>query len=544
MSRVLCHLFVCSKDLVNVCADKINCLLLFQPSASVLVSSSSSEAKITQLPVLMESNCHCHTSIKQCINDCTVGQWCAGEYTTHLQALSFSRRTGSLEQTFNLRLDSKSCRDSICAVDRKGQDSLTIYHLLECSELPDREQKQPLPQSWSMLKSKSQRWCQTSCNVQLLGIESKSINSPGKDQRVRSIVGHILGFDLAETQGTAHSRKGSRQVTVLECNGLCASCSCSIKFVATFANTREFTLGDNHIDRLTLRIVCLALFEKHLGDTGENHVIELAWFLDNFSRLLNNHRNFLSLRQLDRAFELRCSVDPDLNRSGANTKRSFTHTKQLRGRRSDTGHGNVVWKAIVVCLGCFKEDVLRIDDRVVTDVYDCEVIFIEDLSSVLGADVCLMSMVESSNSEFKLIGVVDHGFQVGDSIAMRVDMNLATKSSGQRFPSNLAREILIQKLNTLGLGLGTPVILLLNQVSGLFKSMTEFVTFAHTAERSVSNAAMNIFGVLTTRHFHISPVTIRVGQQILSANFFTAIGFANGMLDEIGFSADVVAGAW
>jgi hypothetical protein len=150
-------------------------------------------------------------------------------------------------------------------------------------------------------------------------------------------------------------------------------------------------------------------------------------------------------------------------------------------------------------------------------------------------------MVESSDRELELVCVVNHSFQIRNGITMGVDMNLATKRSSKSLPCDLAREILIQGLNTLGFGLGTPVILLLDQVSSLLKGVAELVAFTHAAERSLSNSAMNTLRVLTTCHLHVSPVSVWVSKQILGADFFTSIGFANGVLDDISLAADVVA---
>jgi hypothetical protein len=151
-------------------------------------------------------------------------------------------------------------------------------------------------------------------------------------------------------------------------------------------------------------------------------------------------------------------------------------------------------------------------------------------------------MMEGPNRELELVGVIHHSLQVGDRVTMCVDMNLTTKRSSESLPGNLARKILIQGLNTLRLSLRTPVILLLDQISRLLKSVAKLVAFTHTAEWPISNSAMNTLRVLTTCHLHVSPVAVWVSKQVHCTDFLAAIRLANCVLDDIGLSANIVAG--
>ena len=66
MSHIL---LIRSENLVNIATDKVNRLLLAQPSATILISRSGCKSKIAKLPVLVQSYTHRHVSIKQRIND-------------------------------------------------------------------------------------------------------------------------------------------------------------------------------------------------------------------------------------------------------------------------------------------------------------------------------------------------------------------------------------------------------------------------------------------------------------------------------------------
>lgn len=123
-----------------------------------------------------------------------------------------------------------------------------------------------------------------------------------------------------------------------------------------------------------------------------------------------------------------------------------------------------------------------------------------------------MGMVKSPDGKLELVGVIDHSLQVGNGITMGVDMDLTAKRSSKGLPGDLTGEILIQGLNALGLGLGTPVILLLDQISSLLKGVAELVAFTHAAKRSLSNSTMNALRILATCHLHVSPISVWVGK--------------------------------
>jgi hypothetical protein len=48
----------------------------------------------------------------------------------------------------------------------------------------------------------------------------------------------------------------------------------------------------------------------------------------------------------------------------------------------------VVRETIVVCLGGFEENMLRVDDGIVADIHYCKVVFVKNFASVLRANVC------------------------------------------------------------------------------------------------------------------------------------------------------------
>lgn len=73
--------------------------------------------------------------------------------------------------------------------------------------------------------------------------------------------------------------------------------------------------------------------------------------------------------------------------------------------------------------------------------------------------------------------------------------------------------------------------------------MSKIVALPHAAKRSSSDFPMNALGILAASHLHISPIMIRVGEQIRYTDLFAAIGLSNGVLDHVGFAADVVLGS-
>ena len=235
----------------------------------------------------------------------------------------------------------------------------------------------------------------------------------------------------------------------------------------------------------------------------------------------------------------------------------------------------MVWKTPVVTLGGFKEDVLSVENRVVTDIDGGETLVVEILAGVFGANVgfglvvhvvgedggrrstatpgsaedlgdkeSLVSVVEGADGEFEFVAVVNHGFEIGDGVAVSVDVDLATESGAQRFPEEFLGEVVLYVLDTDSLGFGAPVILLLDELLSLLKSVTELKALTHAAVWSTRFAAVDSLGVLTTSHFHVAPLAARVSKHIFSADFTTAIGLANGMFDDERFTAHVVTRAW
>ena len=152
--------------------------------------------------------------------------------------------------------------------------------------------------------------------------------------------------------------------------------------------------------------------------------------------------------------------------------------------------------------------------------------------------------MEGSDRELELVGMINHGLKVGNSVAVGVDVNLSTESCAQGLPENLLRQVLIHTFHTQSFGLVTPVVLLAIHLARPLESMAEFIALAHAAIRPVSNTAMGALGIFTTGHLHVAPVALRVSQHIGCGDFLTTILLSDGMLEEEGLSTDVVAGAW
>lgn len=152
-------------------------------------------------------------------------------------------------------------------------------------------------------------------------------------------------------------------------------------------------------------------------------------------------------------------------------------------------------------------------------------------------------MMKSSNRKLKLVGVIHHGLQVRHSVAMSINVNLTTKRGSQSLPRNNLRQILIHPTHTHLLSLRTPIILLLNQLPRLLKSMSEIVALAHAAKWPSANPAMHTLRILAAGHLHVSPRVIRVGEQVICADLLASVGLSDCVLDHVGFAADVVARA-
>src|SRR5690349_12561180 len=113
-----------------------------------------------------------------------------------------------------------------------------------------------------------------------------------------------------------------------------------------------------------------------------------------------------------------------------------------------------------------------------------------------------MSVMEGSDGKLELIGMINHGLKVGNCVAMRVDVNLATESSAQSLPGDRLGQILVQGLNAKSLGFVTPIILLLNKLARLLKGVSKVVALTHTAKRQPSDSSMHALRILAACHLH------------------------------------------
>lgn len=154
-----------------------------------------------------------------------------------------------------------------------------------------------------------------------------------------------------------------------------------------------------------------------------------------------------------------------------------------------------------------------------------------------------MCMVEGSDRKLEFIGMVHETLEVRYGVAVSVHMDMTTENSTERFPLQFLGQVSRDLLNTNGLGLVTPVILVPHKLGRLFKGMTEVPGLSHTTERATANSTINALGVLATRHLHITPGLVGIGEHIFDAEFSTAVMFSNCMLDQEGLAANVVSGA-
>lgn len=154
-----------------------------------------------------------------------------------------------------------------------------------------------------------------------------------------------------------------------------------------------------------------------------------------------------------------------------------------------------------------------------------------------------MSVVEGSDRELKLVGMVDHGFEVSHGVAVHVDVHLAAKGCAERLPLEILGQVRVHAFNAESFGLVAPVVLLADDVASLFKGAAELVALTHAACRDLVDASVGALGVLTTGHLHVAPVEIRISEHICSRELFAAVGLACSKLEHERLSANIVARA-
>lgn len=156
----------------------------------------------------------------------------------------------------------------------------------------------------------------------------------------------------------------------------------------------------------------------------------------------------------------------------------------------------------------------------------------------------LVGMVKSPHRELELVRVVDHGFQVRHSIAVGVDVDLASERGTQRLPLQLLREVRAHVLDAHGVRGVAPVVLLAVDLGSLLERVAELPGLAQAADGApLSDLAVDTLGVLAAGHLHVAPVPVGVRQHVLGGDLLAPVGLADGMLDHIGLAADVVARA-
>lgn len=155
-----------------------------------------------------------------------------------------------------------------------------------------------------------------------------------------------------------------------------------------------------------------------------------------------------------------------------------------------------------------------------------------------------MRVVERPDGKLELVGVVYKGLEIGNRVAVRVDMDLATERRSKSLPVERLRQVFVQVLHANGLGLVAPIILALDQGGGLLERVSKVEAFAHAAKGPPVDTAMHPLGILSARHLHEAPVAVWVCQQVFGTNLRSAVSGTNGVLDGEGLAADAVAGAW
>src|SRR5690625_960457 len=98
-----------------------------------------------------------------------------------------------------------------------------------------------------------------------------------------------------------------------------------------------------------------------------------------------------------------------------------------------------------------------------------------DRTAHLWHEIRLVRVVKGPDGKLKLVGVVDHGLQIGDRVTVRVDVHLSAQGRPQRLPEYLLWQILVHALDTHSLGLVTPVVLPPDQLPCPFKSVAEII---------------------------------------------------------------------
>lgn len=151
-------------------------------------------------------------------------------------------------------------------------------------------------------------------------------------------------------------------------------------------------------------------------------------------------------------------------------------------------------------------------------------------------------MMEGPDLELELVGVIDESLEIGNGVAVSVEVNLSAQQGAERLPLQFLGKISLHVLHADCSGGITPVILVAHQLACLLKGVTKLPALAHTAGRALgSDSAVNALSILTAGHLHEPPVAFGISQHVGGTGLVATIGLADSQLDSISFTAHVVA---